>query len=332
MRFVLRYDFRNPARWARPPAQLYARILEQIEWAEQAGFDGVTLSEHHFTDDGFLPSILPMAAAIAARTSRIRIGSDLLLLPLHHPVRVAEDGAVVDILSNGRFELTVGAGYREEEYRGFGARIRQRPGRMEEAVEIVKRCWTEDRFSFVGRYYEVHDVAMTPKPVQRPRPPILLGASSEAAARRAARIADGLRPTTSALWDAYYDELERIGHPAAVRRVPAPRPMFLHVTEDPERDWPRIEDHARYETDVYQSWRHGDFTPYRSAASAADIRSMGIYRVVTPDDAIGILREIRAVHPDDTFSLQPMIAGMDPDVAQASLELFASAVMPELRR
>jgi alkanesulfonate monooxygenase SsuD/methylene tetrahydromethanopterin reductase-like flavin-dependent oxidoreductase (luciferase family) len=122
----IRYSIRNPPEWALPSGYLYNRILDQIEWAEQAGFDRAAVCEHHFAGDGFLPSLLPMAAAIAARTKRILIGTEILLLPLHHPVRVAEDAAFVDIISGGRFELAVGAGYREEEYAGRPPRRRPR--------------------------------------------------------------------------------------------------------------------------------------------------------------------------------------------------------------
>ena len=108
VKFGLWYDFRNPPPWRRPYEDLYAEIFEQIAWGEQHGFDYVWLSEHHFSEDGYSPSLFPIAAAIGARTEKIRIGTSLVLLPFHHPVRIAEDGATVDVISSGRFELGVG--------------------------------------------------------------------------------------------------------------------------------------------------------------------------------------------------------------------------------
>src|SRR5919205_1761825 len=120
IRFVFWYVSRNPEQWRQPADRLYGEILEQIAWAENHGFDDVWLSEHHFIEDGYLPSILPAAAAIAARTNRIRIASGVLLMPFHNPIRLAEDIATVDVISGGRFELGVGIGFKGEEFEGFG--------------------------------------------------------------------------------------------------------------------------------------------------------------------------------------------------------------------
>ena len=151
MKFGLIFDFRNPAQWRRPWAEFYARTLDLAVEAEARGYDHVWLTEHHFVDDGYLPSIVPVAAAIAARTTRIRIGSDIMILPFQDPVRIAEDLAVVDILSGGRFDLGVGAGYRAEEFRAIGMSARERHARTRESVELIQRLWTEDHVTFKGR-------------------------------------------------------------------------------------------------------------------------------------------------------------------------------------
>jgi alkanesulfonate monooxygenase SsuD/methylene tetrahydromethanopterin reductase-like flavin-dependent oxidoreductase (luciferase family) len=117
IRFGLWYDFRNPAQWRQPADRLYREILDQIAWAENKGFDDVWLSEHHFIGDGYLPSILPVAAAIGARTSRIRIASGVLLMPFHNPIRLAEDIATVDVISGGRFELGVASALSGKSFR-----------------------------------------------------------------------------------------------------------------------------------------------------------------------------------------------------------------------
>src|SRR6266446_5064045 len=139
IRFGLWYDFRNPSQWHQSPDQLYAATLDQIAWGENHGFDDVWLSEHHFIEDGYLPSILPVAAAIAARTKRIRIASGVLLMPFQNPVRLAEDIAVVGIISGGRFELGVGVGFKLEEFESFGVPFKDRGSRTNPSLDIMRR-------------------------------------------------------------------------------------------------------------------------------------------------------------------------------------------------
>jgi alkanesulfonate monooxygenase SsuD/methylene tetrahydromethanopterin reductase-like flavin-dependent oxidoreductase (luciferase family) len=141
IRFGLWYDFRNPSQWRQSSDRLYAETLDQIAWGENHGFDDVWLSEHHFIEDGYLPSIMPMAAAIAARTKRIRISSGVLLMPFHNPVRLAEDIAVVDVISGGRFELGIGVGFKHEEFEGFGVPFKERGARTNQSLEaMVSQC------------------------------------------------------------------------------------------------------------------------------------------------------------------------------------------------
>ena len=141
IRFGLWYDFRNPLQWRQPYDRLYAETLDQISWGDTHGFDDVWLSEHHFIEDGYLPSILPVAAAIAARTKRIRIASGVLLTPFHNPVRLAEDVAVVDIISGGRFELGVGVGFKHEEFDGFGVPFKERGARTNQSSRSFAALW-----------------------------------------------------------------------------------------------------------------------------------------------------------------------------------------------
>src|SRR5438309_3035230 len=148
IRFGLWYDFRNPAQWHRPADRLYREILDQIAWAENNGFDDVWLSEHHFIEDGYLPSILPAAAAIAARTNRIRIASGVLLMPFHNPIRLAEDVASVDVISGGRFELGVGIGFKREEFSGFGVSSKERGARTDQSLEIIRRALAGELVTF----------------------------------------------------------------------------------------------------------------------------------------------------------------------------------------
>src|SRR6202049_3051908 len=128
LRFVLWVAVRNPPQWRRPYKDLYAETLELITWGESIGYDDLWLSEHHFVDDGYSPSLIPLAAAIAVKTKKIRIGTSVVLLPMYDPVRLAEDGATVDILSDGRFELGAGLGCRAGGFEGLGLKYKARAG------------------------------------------------------------------------------------------------------------------------------------------------------------------------------------------------------------
>lgn len=167
--------------------ELYARNIEYVRLAEQVGFTSAWLSEHHFLPDGYSPSSLVVASAFAAATSTIRIGTAALLLPLHNPVRTAEDAAVVDNISGGRLDLGVAIGYRKEEYEGLGVPMNERPSRIEEGIEVLRRSWDEGPFTFRGKRYTFEDIDVTPKPVQRPIP-LFMGAFEEPAIRRAGRL------------------------------------------------------------------------------------------------------------------------------------------------
>ncbi len=131
VRFGLAYDFRNPERWGRPWAEVFDALLEQIEYVDTLGFDSIWITEHHFVPDGYAPSPVTLLAAIAARTENVKLGTDILLLPLYHAVRLAEDLATVDLISGGRLMLGIGMGYRDEEFEAFGQTRRERVGRTD---------------------------------------------------------------------------------------------------------------------------------------------------------------------------------------------------------
>ena len=151
----LLFPFRNPPAWRKPFTDFYADQLAQTRLAEDLGYDEIWLTEHHFAEDGYSPAILPIAAAIAAVTKRIRVGTYLVLLPLHNAVRVAEDAATIDIISNGRFDLGLGQGYAPGEFAAYGVDRKTRAGRLEEGIEVIRGAWTNDDFSFDGRHYKL---------------------------------------------------------------------------------------------------------------------------------------------------------------------------------
>jgi probable F420-dependent oxidoreductase len=167
----------------------FAETLRECERAEAAGFDSVWLGEHH-NNPVLYPAPLISLAAVASRTRRIRLGTGVLLLPFYHPLMVAEEGAMVDMISGGRLILGIGAGYAPEEFAAFGYSLRERGSRLEEGASLLHRLWTEENVTHGGKHYRVNNATVAPRPVQRPRPPIWFGAWVEPAIRRAARLGD----------------------------------------------------------------------------------------------------------------------------------------------
>jgi hypothetical protein len=172
IRIGVLYGFRNPAVSGLSFPAMYARVLEQIELVDQLGFDHVWITEHHFVEDGYMPSPLVMSGAIAARTSRVAIGQDVMLLPFTNPVRLAEDLAVLDNLSNGRMMVGAGMGYVPSEFAAMGIPRGERRQRMDETLAILRHAFTEEEFDFHGTHFELQHVRVRPRPVQPGGPPV----------------------------------------------------------------------------------------------------------------------------------------------------------------
>ncbi|MBV8089021.1 MAG: LLM class flavin-dependent oxidoreductase, partial [Alphaproteobacteria bacterium] len=172
MKLIVTMGIRRLPSRPQPLQDLYRDHLEEAVLAEELGFDNVWASEHHFSPDAWNPAPITFLAALAARTARVRVGTYVLLLPLHNPVRVAEDIAVLDNISNGRVDLPVGVGSAPEEFRTFGVPFNERLGRTFEALRIIERCFAGDEFSHKGKYYNFPNAHMTTTPVQKPGPPI----------------------------------------------------------------------------------------------------------------------------------------------------------------
>jgi alkanesulfonate monooxygenase SsuD/methylene tetrahydromethanopterin reductase-like flavin-dependent oxidoreductase (luciferase family) len=331
--FGLWYDFRNPPRWHRDPADLYARILAQIERAEALGWDDVWISEHHFVEDGYTPSTLALAAAIAARTRRIRVGTAVLLLPLHDPVRVAEDAATVDVLSGGRLDLGVGMGYRLGEFEGFGVPLASRVGRLSEGLRILRTLFAGETLDHQGTHYRYRNVTLRPTPVQRPIP-VWLGGFVEAAARRAAHYADGLLVSgfDELAIHAYRDELRKLGEDPDAHEI-ASGAMWLHVSRKPEERWREARDHFRYQLELYARW--SEETPGQTlyapkTLSDDQLRAAGA-QVVTPEQAIEVIaRAAREKHLSRWYSWT-VPPGLPPEWADEHIELMAKEVFPAFR-
>lgn len=315
----LRYDLRAPS-FGPPAAELYAAALDQCAWAEEQGFFGVAISEHHGSDDGYCPSPLVMAAAIAGRTRNLRIMVAALVLPLYNPIRLAEDLAVLDLASGGRVDLIIGAGYRPEELAMYGKSLADRAPLVEEGMAVLRAAWTGEEFEYRGRRLRV-----TPRPAREGGPMMLMGGATKASATRAARLGDGYVPVDASLIPHYEDACRELG------KDPGPamsggKSRFVHVADDPDRAWARIAPHALHETNSYGAWlaTAEGFHRYAPSDDADALRANGEYTVLTPDECVALVRE------EGSLVLHPLMGGLPPDLAWESLELVASKVLPRL--
>ena len=231
------FDLRNPPGWRQDPARLAAFALELCEEAELLGADSLWFSEHHGFEDGYLPQPLTFAAAAAARTTRVRLGTGILVAPLRKTAQLAEEAAVVDLISGGRLELGLGAGYRVPEFELFGTDFAARYQILDQQVSELRRLWG--------------DGGLTPAPVQKELP-IWLGYQGPKGARRAGRMGEGLLTVAKDSWPHYRDGLAEGGHDPAAARMGGG--VQAYVTDDPERDWPLVAPHIAYAQDSYRKY------------------------------------------------------------------------------
>jgi len=315
MIFGLRFDCRNPGFARVKLADRYRALLEMCEWADQRGALFVSLSEHHGAVDDYLPSPLVMAAAVAARTKSMRIGINALIAPFHDPLRLAEDAAVVDLLSGGRLDLTIAGGYVKSEFDMFGVALSERPAKVEEAVATLRAAWSAEPFQFRGR-----TVRVRPSPARPGGPRIMLGGTSEAAARRAARIADGFVPSEPTCWQFYRDECLKLGKADPGAGMTGHGDVVI-LAEDPEAAWPEIGPYFLHETNSYGAWQAAAnvATTYRRQESIDALRATGQYRILTPDEYAGGQATAGGVA---LAVLHPMVGGIPPDLAWRHLRLF----------
>jgi len=322
MLFGLRFDFRNPAHADTAMADRYAAALDMAQWADRLGCLTIAISEHHGSADGYLPSPIPMAAAMAARTSSVRFSLAALIAPFHDPLRLAEDLIVLDLISRGRVDLIVAGGYVHEEFDLFGVPLHQRPRRVTETVQTLKAAFSGAPFEYRGR-----TVQLTPPPFRPGGIPVVLGGSSAAAARRAARIADGFIPSSPEVWDAYRDEVQERGGadpgPWAMGETPV-----VAFAEDADEGWERMAPFFLHEMNAYGRWQAQDdlANPYRTVTGTDELRATGRYRVMTPAEFVAEEKD----RPSAFVMLHPMCGGMPVDLAWSSLRLFERRVLPSL--
>lgn len=331
LRFGIAYDFRNPPDSGLALPELYAECLKQIARVDALGYDTIWITEHHFVEDGYVPSFVAVAGAVAAATQRIAISSNVLLMPFHHPVRLAEDLAVLDNLSNGRMMLGVGLGYAHHEFRAFGVERKHRVSLTEEGIEILQRAWRDERFSFAGKRFDFEDVAVRPRPVQPGGPPLWVAAMSEAGALRAARLGAHLLPQgrRSVVLDPWREAVLAAGGAVEDHRVGILRPFI--VTDNREQVKRAVNAGERYRMAMYAEWlaEAGDQEVLHSEPAPDAIPQNLIIGSTdeVADEIEGFVAEF-GVTDLITWGASP---GVDPAIFAESHERFARDVMPRFR-
>ncbi|HET7481460.1 MAG TPA: LLM class flavin-dependent oxidoreductase [Actinomycetota bacterium] len=315
----------------------YRDIIELTRLVEDEGLDAAWVSEHHFAEDGYLPSLLPMMAAMAAVTERIELGTGVVLAPFHDPLRLAEDFAVVDQISGGRTIAGFGIAWRDEEFREFDIDVKSRVRRTSELVEVLRLAWNEERFDFHGKVFDYTGVAITPKPARVP--PILLGGFVDDAIKRAGRLGDGYissRAEVSRIEQAF--EMAARSRAAAGHDGPPIVAVLqnAYVTNEPDRDWPMVRDGIGHQLGTYAGWRAGTDVPGKklevAPPSEDDIRRTTAYG--TPDDVVAYLESLTKVlsrYPEAHIVLRLHYPGMDGAPAADAIRLLASDVAPRLK-
>lgn len=321
MRVGLYLDLRNPPAWRRPWEEVYAEALASAEEAERLGAHSVWLSEHHLFEDGYLPQPLTLAAALAARTKRLRIGTAVLLAPLRPAIQILEEAALVDCLSGGRLELGLGAGYRVPEFQAYGQDLAGRWRAVGERVREIRRLLAEGR--------------VTPPPLQDPLP-LWLGFQTPRGARRAGRLGAHLLSADPALAAPYREGLAEAGLPPEAARMAGP--VHFLLADDPQAAWPVALPHFRYQWDSYRRYlaegrpdleppRPIDPEQWRRPGPGGAPPRIGAF---APDEAAALLRGWLAGSPVEEVFFWGGFAGLPAALARRHLELVCTKLGPAL--
>jgi alkanesulfonate monooxygenase SsuD/methylene tetrahydromethanopterin reductase-like flavin-dependent oxidoreductase (luciferase family) len=329
--FGLWYDLRNPARWRQPLGALYRDTLDQAVWAEQLGFGSAWFSEHHFADDDYASSPLTLAAAMGARTSTMRVGTNILVAALHEPVRIAEDATAIALATGDRFELGLGLGYHEREFTGFGRKVKQRPSLFEDSIAVIRHAWRGGAERHVGKRFSSPALPVTPLPESPPR--LLIGAQSQVGIDRAARLADGVITLSNDHCQWYLDAVARHGRDVAEARIYASQ--WAIVAEDPEKVWAEgAGEKALYQLNEYIAWGsfEGPDQPGRFADPQA-VLDAGAYRLMDASMTVDELVSMATAYPQiRDFHYWAQLPGETVEAGSARVQYLADKVIPEVTR
>lgn len=310
----------------------YRDALEEVVRAEDLGFDSVWMEEHHSVTDHYWPSPLPVLAGFVTRTTRVRLGTDILVAPFYHPVRLAEDAAMLDVMSGGRFVLGIAIGYKPDEFALYGAALEKRGARFEEQLAVMKALWTQDRVAFHGTYYTV-DGRLEPRPVTRPHPPVWIGGWGDITLRRAATLADNWVPGPTADLtrllagkQQFLANRRAAGRNEAVTEWPLTRDVIIADTDREARELAEKHIMISYRKEYAGGWRH----PFIDASIAIDLDALMQNRFLIggPDQVVRALRPFVTEYGMTHLICRVFFPGMPHRHIMRELELIAKEVRP----
>jgi probable F420-dependent oxidoreductase len=317
----------------------YREALEEVVLGEELGFDSVWMEEHHGIKDHYWPTPLMVLAGFATRTERVLLGTDVLILPFYHPSQVAEQAAMLDVMSNGRAVLGVAIGYREDEFALFGAPLERRGARFEEQLEVIRRLWARDDVSFEGQFYRLERATIEPKPIQAGGVPIWIGGWGPLGLKRAAQLADAWVPGPTARLEkllsaraTYQEELGKLGK--ATGRAPAPLTREVVIAETQERARELAERHllVNYRDEYGGGWGH-PLIGKEDDTSVDEFESIARDRFVigTPEECVRQIQRFREAFGVDHLICRLYFPGMPHDHIMQELRLLAGEVCPAFR-
>jgi len=326
MQTLIRFTMSLPGIDRAENGRRHQAMLDMVRYANDNSFNGISLSEHHGSPDGWMSSPMILAGLILGAAPKLSVTLSALLVPLHDPLRIAEDIAALDLASGGRFITIAGIGYRPEEYAAHGKDWAGRGALMDECIDTILKAWTGEPFEFRGTTVQV-----TPVPSSNPHPLFMLGGTSKVAVRRAARF--GLPFMAAAqvpgLSD-YYNEQCAANGTSGFFIAPAEDTAMVHVSENPDKDWDALGSYFLQEAQLYHSWQTPDIhsAAHSLATTVDELRAEGKYKILTPDECVA---ECKAKGPFDALVLHPLCGGLPVDDAWSSVRLTAEAVLPELQ-
>jgi alkanesulfonate monooxygenase SsuD/methylene tetrahydromethanopterin reductase-like flavin-dependent oxidoreductase (luciferase family) len=318
------------------PARRFAETLEQVRLVRSLGFDSIWAGEHHATPGFHFFPQLPLLYRLAAEAEGLWFGTNVTLLPLHNPIELAEGGAFLDIITGGKFLLGVGLGYRPEEFQIFGVPMSERVSRFTEGVEIIRRLWSEDRVTHSGRHWQFTDVAIAPRPLQAPRPPLIIGAQVDAAIARAARIGDGWLMVPTSTVDQIDAQMSKFKSARSATKLP-PAEHFCRLLEvgcaaDDDTAIRRLAPFLMEKYKSYVSWGLEGLTLDPDAAPEQQFRALASKRFAVGAPA-NVIDMLVAQHRCGINHLTMRVSwpGMGQDEILASIELLGRKVLPVVR-
>lgn len=349
MKFALFLLASWPERDSSHQSRIYGEAIEQVQYAEELGFDSVWIAEHHSSRYGIFPSLMPILSHIAAHTKTIRLGAGVSVLPFYNPIRLAEEAAMVDVLSHGRLNFGVGRGSADYEYGNFKIDFDSRDARFQEALDIILGLWTTEDFTYHGNYYQVDRLTIAPKPVQKPHPPVHLAVSRTATSidiavdRDLPILTSFFTPQTDTLrlLDLYDERCTATGKQSHLADMPFFR--FLYLSEDekeavryPEEAITWVRDLSTYRRTITQGdeinvdldhWK--TIRPEEPPSYQLELVN-NIY-FCTPDQCVKRIASLQSQHSIEYFGAAFSFGTMEHAKVMKSMKLFAKDVMPKFQ-